>query len=56
MAFGKGKGKGSSVEFQMREGKMAAAQKGALMNTEGRLWADEGQKRTKNNHGNVLLG
>jgi hypothetical protein len=39
MAFGKGKGKGSSVEFQMREGKMAAAQKGALMNTEGRLWA-----------------
>ena len=39
MVFGKGKGKGSSVEFQMRAANMARVQKGALMNYEGRLWA-----------------
>ena len=38
MVLGKGKGKGSSVEFQLRAANMARVQKGALMNYEGRLW------------------
>ena len=39
MVLGRGKGKGSSLEFQLRAAKMARVQKGALMNYEGRLWA-----------------
>ena len=34
-----GKGKASSVEFQLRAAKMARIQEGPLTNYEGRLWA-----------------
>ena len=39
MVFGKGKGKGSSAEFQLRAATMARVQEGALSNYVGRLWA-----------------
>ena len=39
MVLRAGKGKASSVEFQMRQVRMAAAQKGVLQDYDGRLWA-----------------
>ena len=39
MVIRAGKGKASSVEFQMRQIKMAAAQKEVLKDYNGRLWA-----------------
>jgi len=39
MVIRAGKGKASSVEFQMRQIKMAAAQKEVLKDYDGRLWA-----------------
>ena len=39
MVLRAGKGKASSVEFKMRQVRMAAAQKGVLQDYDGRLWA-----------------
>ena len=39
MVLRAGKGKASSVEFKMRQVRMAAAQKGVLQDYFGRLWA-----------------
>ena len=39
MVLRAGKGKASSVEFKMRQVRMAAAQKGVLQDYVGRLWA-----------------
>jgi hypothetical protein len=51
-----GKGKAFSVEFALRQVRMAAAQKGVLQNYEGRLWALCHPEKEDNTPPQVTLG
>ena len=56
MVLRAGKGKASSVEFALRQVKMARAQKGVLQNYEGRLWALCYPEREDNTPIRVTIG